>query len=61
MTEINFTPKQREKILDDLYGNGSEGLMVRFARLETKVKYMLTIELLLLSGVVALVAKTFIG
>lgn len=68
MTNGKFNPKECEwhrdnidKIMNDLYGNSGEGIMVRFARLETKAKLMLAIELLLLSGVVALVFKTFIG
>lgn len=68
MTETKYNPKQCEwhgknidTVMDDLYGNGTEGIKVRFARLETRVKLMLSIEFLLLSGVMALVIKTFTG
>lgn len=68
MVYEKFNPKECEwhrenidQIMKDLYGNGSEGIMVRFARLETKQKLMLAIELLLLSGVLTLVIKTFTG
>jgi hypothetical protein len=64
--ESKFNPTQCEWHTNDiadlkhtLYGNGDEGLKVRFARVETKVKIMLTIEISLLLGMVSLIIKAF--
>jgi hypothetical protein len=66
MPDEKYNPKTCEwhredldQIMKDMYGNGQEGILVRFARMETRAKLMLTIELLLLSGVAALVLKVF--
>jgi len=45
----------------DIWGNGDEGLKVRFTRVETKVKIMLGLELTLLAGMASLLFKAFVG
>ena len=58
-TKCKYHETDSDDLKDDLYGNGSEGLKVRFARMETRVKLMLTIEVTLLIGILSLVIKTF--
>ena len=59
-TKCKWHEDEIHEMKRDLYGNGNEGMKVRFARLETKVKLMLSLEVMLLAGMASLVVKAFL-